>query len=469
MLRTVFLVATSVFLSWYDVFAFQPIIGLEQLHASTSSRKQILHTRLYDNLQATTTTAAAAVTVAPVYITIGPPCSGKTEALRAFWLAEGYNPDQVFSHDVAKLDEQSSVYHRVPLAAFLFPSQHLDPNLGQQVLKSGATVHDRLLDPSFESTDEEIRNVMLRIAGRITSEDFQNRTLALVERARDNVKFYKQRRLAIAYDLMAAVEQVAVQAVSEVICQMQLPEVPEEGTSNDELPYEREFDKLDAATTSISAHLLSAKALIKTPHVDVFVPQAIFEGGISKAEEQLQKLLQMSNDSPVAWCNTNTQPLEYATALDAAEAMGRPVKFVAWGTSRFPKLTRQELLRRNAARLRNTGRYIPAGAISAALRRVEELVSNAQQRLEMIPDPCPDGVPAQEWEEHKMDVALAALAGFHMDQDGFVVQVDEPTYFRVRQKKGRQRNNIVTASSGKEKGDKRKIRYTSCPPAQELV
>ena len=104
---------------------------------------------------------------APVFITISPPSSGKTEALRSHLLSQGYNPDDVFSRDVA-LDDQSSVYHRIPLAAFLFPNR-LDPGIAKQLLKSGSTVQDRLLDPSYDRTDQEIRNIILRLAGRITN------------------------------------------------------------------------------------------------------------------------------------------------------------------------------------------------------------------------------------------------------------------------------------------------------------
>ena len=455
-----FLFVSIFLLCHVSSYTFQLITSRQQRY--DLQRNNNIDTRLYDHVQDNVAINITTTLPAPVYITVGPPCGGKTEALRAFLLTEGYNPDQVFSHDVAKLDEQSSVYHRIPLAAFLFPSQHLDPTIGEQILKSGATVKDRLLDPSFETTDEEIRNVMLRIAGRVTSEAFQERTLALVEQARDTVKFYKTRRLAIAQDLVAAVEQVAIQAVSEVICQMQLPEPvlleEDENNNDDELPYEKEFDKVNTTITSTSAHLLSAKSLIKTQHVDVFVPEALYDGGITKAQEQFQELMETSTTEPVSWGNTNTRPLEYATALQAAQSTGRPVKFVAWGTPRFPKVSRQELLRRNVARLRNSGRYIPSGAIGAALSRVQSLMKDAQQQLEMVAEPCPDGYPPEEWELHKMDVALAALAGFRMDQDGFVVQVDEPKYFN--NDKGQKKKKLAASSSGRRyKSNKKKIAW----------
>jgi putative endonuclease len=377
---------------------------------------------------------------APLLITIGPPCCGKTEALRSYLLSEGYDPDDVFSKDVA-LDDNSAVYHRIPLAAFLFPSTRLDPDIGAQLLQSGSTVQDRLLDPSYDSTDEEIRNIMLRIAGRITPQEFAERTREQALQAGDTVKFFKKRRIAVAEDLIGAVEQVVVQAVSEVICHMQLKRDAQAG--DDELPYDEENEKDPATTLDLSkmnatqAHLLSARALIQTPHVDLFVPQAIFHGGIERAEEILYELLQSSVDKPVSWGNTNTRPTEYAAALSAAEKAGRPVKFVAWGTNRLPRVSRQELLRRNVARFRKIGRCIPAGAVGAALGRVETLVKEAQHQAEKLfgDKACPPELQPVEWENHKMDVAFATLAGFRMEEGGYVVEVDEPKYLPFQAKR----------------------------------
>jgi putative endonuclease len=400
---------------------------------------------------------------APMLITIGPPCCGKTEALRSYLLSEGYDPDDVFSKDVA-LDDDSAVYHRIPLAAFLFPSSRLDPDIGAQLLSSGSTVQDRLLDPSYDSTDDEIRNIMLRIAGRITPQQFAIRTRERALQAGDAIKFFQKRRIAVAEDLIGAVEQVVVQAVSEVICQMQMKRGAEKAEV-DELPYdEKENERDPAAMLDLStlnatqAHLLSARALIQTPHVDLFIPHAIFRGGIDRAEEVLSTLLQSSFvDRPVSWGNTNTRPTEYVAALSAAERAGRPVKFVAWGTGRLPRVSRQELLRRNVARFRKTGRCIPAGAVGAALGRVESLVNEAQQQAEKLfgDEACPPELRPNEWENHKMDVAFAALAGFRMIEDGYVVKIDEPKYLPFR---GKRKNKKWPEDSQKVGGERRKKR-----------
>jgi hypothetical protein len=103
---------------------------------------------------------------------------------------------------------------------------------------------------------------------------------------------------------------------------------------------------------------------------------------------------------------------------------------------------------------------LPSGAIGAALGRVEGLMRDAQQQLEMVAEPRPEGYPPEEWEQHKMDVALAALAGYRMDQHGLVVQVDEPKYFNNNNndKGQKKKKTFPTSSSGRRySNDKQKI------------
>lgn len=394
-------------------------------------------------------------TVAPIYITIGPPCSGKTEALRSCLLSDGYDPDDVFTKDVS-LDDQDRVYHRIPLAAYLFPSTQLKPDIAQQTLASGATVQERLLDTSFDQTDQEIRNVILRIAGRSTPEQFQEGVRKLALQAGDSVKFFKDRRIAVGEDLIKATEEVAVQAVSEVICQIHFKVPKDDNKIVDELPYcdidddndddiecqeritiTQEHQHLaDASPVEVvyatqEPQLLSARDLIKTPYLELFVPEGIFRGGIDSANKLLSQLANTAHpEQPVSWGNTNTRPAEYAKTLAAAEEAGRPVKFVAWGTGRLPRVSRQELLRRNVARFRNSGRYIPAGAVGAALGRVDKLLNEAQVEAKILAKDDayinePEILPGDR-ENQIMDAAFASLAGFRRIEGGFVVKVGEP-------------------------------------------
>lgn len=423
---------------------------------------------------------------APLYITIGPPCAGKTQALISCLERDGYNPEQVLSSKEVALDDQSDVYVRVPLAAFIFPRTRLDPKLGATILRSGTTLKDRLLDPptsNLADTDTELRNVVLRVAGRTTPQEFANRTRSQALLAGDTVQFFRRRRIDVAEDLIEGVEQVSARAVGELLFTM-LQEKEQQNVADleehNDLPYDSHHDEDDekddddkakeppidlTAANATSAHLLSAKALIKTPYVNLFVPQALFNGGIDKAEKKLQKLLSSSAMSvPVSWGNTNTRPVEYAAALRAAQRAGRPVKFVAWGTPNLPRVPRSELLRRTVSKFRNTGRYVPAGAVAAALGRVERLIQEAEKEAQklavenygtnatataMVADDTKleitidveEGVTAaatsssrdseieltelELQENQRMDIALAALGGFAMNGDGNVMKITE--------------------------------------------
>jgi len=461
-------------------------------------------------------------TIAPVYITIGPPCAGKTRALALCLQRDGYDPETVLSQKDVALDEQSNVYVRVPLAAFIFPRTRLDETtmIGGTMLQSGTTLRDRLLDPptkNLENTDIELRNVILRVAGRMTPQDFANKTRQQALEAGDNVKFFRKRRMEVAEDLIRGVEQVSVRAVGEVLFQMQLEqeeeqqqkqqqkqqeEIEEPSSSlakvvvpfvenDDDLPYDHQEESKDEQGTdseapldlntinATSAHLLSAKALIKTPYVELFVPHALFNGGIERAETQLQRLLDSSDPTtPISWGNTNTRPIEYATALNAAQKAGRPVKFVAWGTPNLPRLPRQELLRRTVSKFRNTGRYVPAGAVGAALGRVERLIQEAEKEAKTLAshhrhqkeqhqvestrdkdcstvNSCFDEqMNKYEEENQRMNVALAALAGFVMDDEGRVMKVTEPR--NLNQKAGRPKSNKM-AQHLQEPSEKNKL------------
>jgi len=449
---------------------------------------------------------------APLYITIGPPCAGKTNALKDCIQKDGYDPEKVFSSQEVALDEQTDVYHRIPLAAFIFPGTRLNATLGNTVLPSGDTIQQRLLQPQqrhLESTDMELRNIILRVAGRMTPQDFANRTRVEALLAGDTVKFFRERRIQVAEDLIQAVEQVSVQAVGEVLFQMQpsqqVQKIVQNSTdSGDEqdLPYDDdqqpEEPKIDlTAINATSAELLPARALIKTPYVDLFVPHAIFHGGLDRAEEQLQQLLRVNNKdaetTPVSWGNTNTRPVEYAVALQAAQKGGRPVQFVAWGTSNLPRVDRAELLRRTVQKFRNTGRYIPAGAVGAALDRVERLMQEAEKervnlfekkrKMDIVGDESPVednekirptlendpeeetmdalDMEAQQKENHQMNVALAALAGFVMDEDGFVMKIGEPRHLysqkNVKGNKSKWKNSNKDAATREQLKSPRKF------------
>ena len=305
---------------------------------------------------------------AHILISIGPPCSNKKDALESYLLSEGHelNDENTDVYRDINLREQSKgVYHRIPLAAFIYPTTRLTKKLGSKILYSDVTVRDRLFDPDYEKTDSEIRNVILRLAGRITPDEFAERVREQALKAGDNVEYFKRRRIEICEDLIRAVEEVSAEAIGEVLVQMQL-KLDQASAMDDELPYEDERGEQETildlrSVNATSAQLMSAKALIKTPHVELYVPQCIFSGGIDRAEELLETLLlKDSSMMPMAWENTNTRPSEYVAALSAAEKAKRPVKFISWGTQWLPRISRKDLLKRNVIKFRQTGRYIPA-------------------------------------------------------------------------------------------------------------
>lgn len=385
-----------------------------------------------------------ASSAAPIYITIGPPCSGKTEALRQILFQDGYDPDLVFSDQEVQLSTKA--YRRVSLEGFLFPnSTHLEG--GEETLFGSTTVKDRLLDPTFERSDQELRHVLLRVAGRISEEEFQQRAKELGNNNYLRTKVYE--------DLCMAVEQVNVQAVSEVICQLQfLQDVNND--DQEELPYDDEGNndnnntnpQIDySSMNATQAHLLSARALIKTPHVELFVPQHVMNR-IPEAEEQLSGLLEKSAEYPVFWSNTNSRPMEYVAALEAAQAAGRPVEFCAWRIQW--EVDRVELLRRNVARFRKTGRYIPAGAVSASLGRVIRLVNCAEQLYKK---------QLEKKVEFDMNAAFCELAGFRRDiETGLVTKVGPPLNLKPRPQQKYRRRTPYKRPEFKKRPDLRRQR-----------
>lgn len=306
-----------------------------------------------------------------VLISIGPPCSNKRDALESFLFSEGYGQDErdgTVENAYRNINLQANsngVYHRIPLAAFIYPTTRLTEKIGSETLHSDVTVRDRLFDPAFDQTDTEIRNVILRLAGRITPDEFAERVRTQALQAGDTVEYFRTRRMAITEDLINAMEEVVVEAIGEVLVQMQL-KLDQAAAQAEELPYGDERDEQESAVdlssiNATSAHLLSARALVKTPDVALYVPQCIFDGGIDRAQDLLATLLiEESSEMPLAWDNTNTRPSEYISALAAAEKARRPVKFVSWGTQWMSRVSRKELLKRNIKRFRLTGRYIPA-------------------------------------------------------------------------------------------------------------
>jgi len=401
---------------------------------------------------------------APVYISIGPPCSGKTEALRHMLLQDGYDPDLVFGEKQEIQVSSDSAYYRIPLEGFLFPNSTYLKGVSEEVLIGSTTVQERLLDPTFEASDEELRLVLLRVAGRISEEEFQH---GIWEVGTNSGSLHNIGRNQFYQEyLPVAVEQVVVQAVSEVICRMEFMQQDENETM-EELPYKEDATnsgkrnvakcnyKSNTTTATQQPHLLSARALISTPHVDLFVPQRVMNH-IPQASRQLLDYVKNPENRqiPIFWSNTNSRPKEYVAALEAAEQSERPVRFCAWKVQW--EVTPTELLRRNVARFRQTGRYIPAGAVHATQGRVERLVSGAKSLVSQNLEKSQEG--------YDLETAFCELAGFRRDVlTGLVTQVGPPQKHRHYGSKRYNNNNSKrrrTYYSGTDSNSKKKTSTT---------
>eukprot|EP00636_Phaeomonas_parva_P003325 CAMPEP_0118867916 /NCGR_PEP_ID=MMETSP1163-20130328/11363_1 /TAXON_ID=124430 /ORGANISM="Phaeomonas parva, Strain CCMP2877" /LENGTH=479 /DNA_ID=CAMNT_0006802407 /DNA_START=107 /DNA_END=1546 /DNA_ORIENTATION=+ len=112
-------------------------------------------------------------------------------------------------------------------------------------------------------------------------------------------------------------------------------------------------------------------SVIRAPAVHVFQHLGVcyaVDDAITRLRESIE-----GYDGPVAWGNTNTRIKDYETALTAAFAAGRPVRFVLWGRELAP-VGLHLLMMRNVVRFATTGRYIPCGAIARGKKRCERLL-----------------------------------------------------------------------------------------------
>jgi hypothetical protein len=202
--------------------------------------------------------------------------------------------------------------------------------------------------------------------------------------------------------------------------------------------------------------------------VELFVVESIFRprpvAGQSTALEaavsNLKDAATNSNHShlPLAWGNTNTRPREYMQALDVAEMSQRPVHFILYDTLGesllssmhaddenddsmliLPNVGLSKLLERSIHRFATTGKYVPAKAILEASGRVDNLVQIALQnaRKQVILETTnatttssPKQEPTKQNEVRsctklELDIALAAMANFHMSPNRTVAKLVE--------------------------------------------
>mmetsp|Transcript_16377 Transcript_16377/g.33476 ORF Transcript_16377/g.33476 Transcript_16377/m.33476 type:complete len:528 (-) Transcript_16377:61-1644(-) len=269
---------------------------------------------------------------APLYITIGPQCCGKSSFLRK------YKGGKI--KDIC-LDDQKDVY--VPISTETFLSAYEDSDAGgkfddkaQSVLQQvyqGKTLLERIRE------NIELMLILRRWNGDLSPSDFADRIRS----------FYQKRnfKTGTAETLITAVEGFL--------------------STEQELPQE----------------------------TDVFVLESLFKphpetrkSAIQRAHEELRKT---PRHIPVAWGNTNGKARDYEQALEICHQLSRPVRFVlshpGYGNRgvdnssddeskllTLPWVSLEDLLKRNLHRLQKEGRFIPAFAIADLYQRVPTMV-----------------------------------------------------------------------------------------------
>ena len=312
------------------------IVLLDSIRNSTqlaSTRGTSRTQRTSSNIDpAMTTEATAPSTAAPLYITIGPQCCGKSTILKE--LHGGTIKDVC-------LDDQQDVYVPVPTEYFFLAGDGANTEESRKVL--GQVYQGKTLEERIRNDNTELRLILRRWKGDLTPAEFEQ-----------GVKEYHQGQgypSNVADALIAAVETFL----------------------------KRKSDSK------------GPRSLPKT--IDVFILESLFrphpqtnQSAIQKAHDELRTT---PTNIPLAWGNTNSKSRDYSQVLDIAFQKKRPVRFILChpGIQReqdagvdaplitMPWVDLPELLKRNLKRLKKTGRYIPAFAVADCSQRVESLVT----------------------------------------------------------------------------------------------
>lgn len=277
-------------------------------------------------LMVTSSSSISRPSTCPLYITVGPPCSGKTT-----WLRE----HQI--RDIA-IDDQPHVYCPLPWTYFALDHVLDQQNLLDQTLM-GKTIRDRLYDPE----QFELRTVCACLSGKMNAQRLQ---LELEE------PFGKDRRRSKDKLPLAA---VVAAAAADVL-------------------------RINSTAFPQTVDLFCVDAL--------FTPTG--EDRVTAIERAYRQLESVPTTQPVAWGNTNVRiDSDYQRALEMAYAQNRPVHFVVFDTTTQICLVNptkieynqddmqfclDELMTRNLKRLLEKGRYIPVLVLKDMLHRYVDVI-----------------------------------------------------------------------------------------------
>eukprot|EP00592_Proboscia_alata_P022441 CAMPEP_0194417714 /NCGR_PEP_ID=MMETSP0176-20130528/16800_1 /TAXON_ID=216777 /ORGANISM="Proboscia alata, Strain PI-D3" /LENGTH=394 /DNA_ID=CAMNT_0039223751 /DNA_START=277 /DNA_END=1458 /DNA_ORIENTATION=+ len=331
-----------------------------------------------------------AAVIAPMYITIGAQCSGKTTALRKVFSqytppnnSTNFNTNDAVTEqknlDIT-IDDQPAVFLPLPKEYFVNNLSQMPHEMGNKTVQ-GKTVFNRASDLS----QGEMTLVLKRLCNQLSSEEFRRNMCDMMaqsspkQQQRDGGRNYTH-----GNETQRNPQLVEYIAIVEQYCQ-------EESANN------------------------SSKSLIKSPTIDLFIVESIFRKHpthhTTAVESSLAKLASIPTSLPAGWGNTNTRPREYAEALSVAMKTQRPVQFLI-----LPKLERGVLLMRNIKRFCETGRYVPMKAIDDATGRVHSILTNIVNKNQHSPNKADAMASLNDGDSsNELHAKLAQLAGYEMD------------------------------------------------------
>jgi hypothetical protein len=391
----------------------------------------------------------------PLYITIGPPCCGKTtwgtEQLKKVVQSKQELKTQSSRNHVGiqdiTLDDQDGVYVPLPLFGYFVSNCSLESDAKDEhdvqkfpcmdTVMYGQTIQERL--DSFDQ--RELRIVLERLTNYIDKNRFKQKLK----------------------------EIQPSQPLTSINCQHDLSSTDQ----SEELTLQNRF--LLEVVEGIMKQSNEEERLVQIPTtVDLFVREAVFRPsqhhqqttGIDRATHALYNV---PVDTAVIWGNTNTKPTDYKSALTMACQQKRPVFFMVYcdtdednndissvlncvddnvfgfgsvtgslnkselnGTKESifedTKLEQyssyKELVRRNIRRLQTTGRYVPVTVIWDMRKRCMDLVRQViqeWQKTQHLVWSANNLGHKMNLTKFEMDRILAGLVNFQLRNDRVVV------------------------------------------------
>jgi hypothetical protein len=308
------------------VFVWPALHGLRSRDNRGQRRLVVAHSA-FGNSSAMTDQPATRENPAPLYITIGPPCSGKTT-----WLRQRQG---AVVRDIC-LDDQPGVYRPLDSCYFWNEDSTNDAILQESVVNETLAQRLRAADQA------ELRCLCAYVAGKLSRGDLQ---LVLEQQQQQQ---QQQRQQSSPRNLVPTI------------------------------------------LTALDVHQRDHTDLVLPGTVDLFCRQVLFTriDNVSAIDAAMEALRQTPVSQSVAWGNTNLRASDYAIPLQIASDQGRPVRFVifdgrsddeanniltfAGDAFDLPAADLDELMLRNIKRWLQTGRYIPVAVLADMLHRSHE-------------------------------------------------------------------------------------------------